>query len=424
MVVESRILFMFMRALKSRGLNFFHKLKRVGIHNIVSAYAIGFLIRPTEFLKTFHKDSLNVLVGVPTRLFAIDCLARPIAGLPSISGSLEQQNKIYDTSEPLNIIHPKHLDFSTPKISGTAHLVVMGQVFVDTNSGKVLIQNLFGPKTKTVEIYLGHTYGSFTTSGISMFSRIKKPKLLQGLYYSIQIREDQNYYHFLLLLAPAILRVYKFGSNNNLNIIFLLPKLAPKFVREFLNLLSANTITVTKKFAKIEKAIVTTIYSGDAPHPLDVKCLNQFSLDIAKHKSDDICNLKHMGIKLTKWIYISRRNQSRFTALDKTIEEMLDKIGFLVLMPENCSIEEQMCLFSSARLVVGNHGAGLANLAFCKSGTRIIELTVAEIQINDWMKNLSHILDLDYRYIEITNSADILKFKKTVLAEMSNLEHV
>lgn len=411
------------RACKLRGLNFFRKIKRVGIHNIVSAYAIGFLIRSTEFLKTFHKDSLNVLVGVPTRMFAIDCLSRPVAGLPSISGSIEQQYKIYDASDPVTITHPKHLELITPKISGTSHLVVLGQVFVDTTSGKVLIQNLFGPKTKTVEIYLGHTYGSFTTSGFFMFSRLKKPKLMKGLYYSIQIREDHNYYHFLLLLAPAILRVYEFGRKNDLNVIFLLPKLAPKFVKEFLKLLSANTITVSNKFVRIEKVIVATVYSGEAPHPLDIKSLNKFSLDISKYRSSNLGNLQHESINSANLLYISRRNQSRFTALDEMIEKMLASIGFLILTPENYNIEKQIYFFSNAKLVVGNHGAGLANLAFCKTGTRVFELTVAEIQINDWMKNLSQTLGLDYRYIEIMNSSDILNFKEIVLAKMRGIDH-
>ena len=410
------------RARKLRGLNFFRKIKRVGIHNIVSAYVLGFLIRSTEFLKTFHKDSLNVLVGVPTRLFAIDCLSRPVAGLPSISGSIDQQYKIYDASNPIAITHPKHLELITPKISGTSHIVILGQVFVDTISGKVLIQNLFGPKTKTVEIYLGNTYGSFTTSGLSMFSRLKKPKLMKGIYYSIQIREDQNYYHFLLLLAPAILRVYQFGLKNELGIVFLLPKLAPKFVREFLDLLRVNTITVSKKFAKIEKAVVTTLYSGDAPHPLDIKSLNQFSLDISENKSTNIWKLQHESMKPTNLLYISRRNQSRFKALDEMIEKMLSEIGFLVFTPEDYGIEEQMCVFSTAKMVVGNHGAGLANLAFCKTGTYVIELTVAEIQINDWMKNLSQTLGLHYQYFEIIESFDILTFKELVLAKMKSID--
>ena len=410
------------RARKLRGMNFFRKIKRVGIHNIMSAYVLGFLIRSTEFLKTFHKDSLNVLVGVPTRLFAIDCLSRPVAGLASISGSIEQQYKIYDASDPVTITHPKHLDLTNPKISGTSHIIVLGQVFVDTISGKVLIQNLFGPKTKTVEIYLGHTYGSFTTSGFSMFSRIKKPKLMTGLYYSIQTREDQNYYHFLLLLAPAILRVYEFGSKNDLNIVFLLPKLAPKFVKGFLDMLSTNTITVSEKFVKIEKAIVTTIYSGQAPHPLDVKSLNQFSLDIFKNKNADTVNLQNESVKHANLLYISRRNQSRFTALDEMIEKMLARIGFLILTSEDYDIEKQMYFFSTAKLVVGNHGAGLANLAFCRTRTHVIELTVSEIQINDWMKNLSHILGLDYQYVEIMEISDILKFEEIVLAKIRSIE--
>ena len=93
------------------------------------------------------------------------------------------------------------------------------------------------------------------------------------------------------------------------------------------------------------------------------------------------------------------------------------------MTPENYDIEKQIYFFSNAKLVVGNHGAGLANFTFCKTGTRVFEWTVAEIQINDWMKNLSQTLGLDYRYIEIMDSSDILNFKEIVLAKMRGIDH-
>ena len=403
------------RSLKLSIENLVKKIQRIGIHNITAPYILVLVVRSTEFLKTYHKDSLNVLFGVPTRMFAIDCLSRPVAGLPSVSGLIIAKYKTYDLSEPMKVTHPKHLDLITPKISGSSHVLILGPVFVDTRSGKLHIQNLFGPKTKTVEIYLGNTYNSYTYSGISMFLRIRKPKSVTGIFYSIQIREDQNYYHFLLLLAPAILRVYEWGRVNNVEIKFLLPKLSPKYIREFLAALHISTVTVNAKIIRLEKSVLTTIFSGDAPHPLDVKKINQYSLQISEDKKSNSEKLYSKNIRLGQLLYISRKNQSRFTALDEKIEHMLAEIGFLILTPEDYNIEEQMWFFSNSKFVIGNHGAGLANLVFCNKGTQIIELTVSEIQINDWMKSISQILELNYRYIEITKQSDILKLKEIVL---------
>ena len=38
------------------------------------------------------------------------------------------------------------------------------------------------------------------------------------------------------------------------------------------------------------------------------------------------------------------------------------------------NFNEQVVLFNNAECIVGLHGGGFANLAFCKEGTRVIEL--------------------------------------------------
>lgn len=51
--------------------------------------------------------------------------------------------------------------------------------------------------------------------------------------------------------------------------------------------------------------------------------------------------------------------------------------GFLCIRPETLSVAEQSQLFRRARLVVGQLGAGMANLVWCQPGTVVFEL-VAE----------------------------------------------
>jgi len=38
------------------------------------------------------------------------------------------------------------------------------------------------------------------------------------------------------------------------------------------------------------------------------------------------------------------------------------------------SVLEQIELFSNADVVIGTHGAGLANILFCKPNTKVIEI--------------------------------------------------
>ena len=67
----------------------------------------------------------------------------------------------------------------------------------------------------------------------------------------------------------------------------------------------------------------------------------------------------------------------------------LQKLGFTQIEPEKMSVAEQARAFRSARVVVGAHGAALANLAFCDPGTHVIEL-FSPLYVNACYRNLSH----------------------------------
>ena len=66
------------------------------------------------------------------------------------------------------------------------------------------------------------------------------------------------------------------------------------------------------------------------------------------------------------------------------------------------SFEDQINLFKNATDVVGLHGAGFANIIFCKSNTKIIELK--PIHAGKVIANLANNNDLDYRDISIEPS--------------------
>ena len=60
---------------------------------------------------------------------------------------------------------------------------------------------------------------------------------------------------------------------------------------------------------------------------------------------------------------------------------------------------DQVNLFYNAEIIVGLHGGGFANLAFCKPGTKIIELK--SLTSGDVIKNLAKKNDLNYSSIEV-----------------------
>ena len=83
---------------------------------------------------------------------------------------------------------------------------------------------------------------------------------------------------------------------------------------------------------------------------------------------------------------------------DKEISEFLIKKGFVKYKIEKLNFLEEIYLFKNSNYVVGAHGAGLANLTFCKQGTKVIEIR-AKNHSNSLYSKLSEINNLDYNLI-------------------------
>lgn len=97
----------------------------------------------------------------------------------------------------------------------------------------------------------------------------------------------------------------------------------------------------------------------------------------------------------SKRIFISRRDapSRRITNEDEIFELFLAK-GFERYDTGKMSLFEQIALFSQAEIVVGEHGAGMANILFCKEGTRVIELFQNIIDTSFWFP--AQIFHLNY----------------------------
>ena len=104
--------------------------------------------------------------------------------------------------------------------------------------------------------------------------------------------------------------------------------------------------------------------------------------------------------KFYKKIYIDR-SDSKFSDRkiinEDKIKKLLIKKKFKILKLSNFSFVEQIAIFNSAKIIVGNHGAGFTNLIFCKKKTTVIEFkdrNTAKV-----IKKISKDLDLNYKSI-------------------------
>ena len=98
-------------------------------------------------------------------------------------------------------------------------------------------------------------------------------------------------------------------------------------------------------------------------------------------------------------IYISRRVASRRRIVNEDeITRVLKKSGFEIVRAEELSFEEQVKLFSRARYLVSNHGAGLTNMLFMRDGGSVLELRHVTDYINNCYFVLASALNLKYHY--------------------------
>jgi hypothetical protein len=103
-------------------------------------------------------------------------------------------------------------------------------------------------------------------------------------------------------------------------------------------------------------------------------------------------NNRPLGARL----YISRADApSRRARNEAQVIESLQRRGFDIMVPAKMTVAQQAACFSSARWVVGPHGAGLANIVFCHPGTKVLEFFPDGYEsITYW--SLSSTVGLDY----------------------------
>lgn len=101
----------------------------------------------------------------------------------------------------------------------------------------------------------------------------------------------------------------------------------------------------------------------------------------------------------TEKIYISRKEASRRRVVnEEEVISFLDKFGFSNITIESISVVEQAALLASAKVVIAAHGAGLTNLVFCSSGTKVIEFFAPEYVVKYyWI--VSNVCGLEYYYL-------------------------
>ena len=191
------------------------------------------------------------------------------------------------------------------------------------------------------------------------------------------------YYHWLIEDLPAVLAA-KIKAPDAFLIVS--PK-RPRYVSDFLEASDVDFLEIGEVISGDEFVFTNKQSIIGTPQRSDIKLLEGL------HKA-----LQGQTEFLSRKIYISRGSATRSPSWESKLENVLESQGFEILRLEKINWTDQLAIFSHADVIVGIHGAGIANCVFSKPGARLIEL-MDSLYPNVCFEILANQKSLDYSRI-------------------------
>jgi capsular polysaccharide biosynthesis protein len=295
----------------------------------------------------------------------------PAAMVASLPVSFHSDEAVVDLqSEPAFIFHLKNIEFWA--LYGGAVLTRDNQLLAD------LSPDVWGVENHRI------------------FSRFRLPKarrLTGRTAIAVTPEAPGNYYHWLIDLLPRIgLLGSRKGGFEFFEHLLINGRRAPY---ELQSLAAVGTplekiwyVDARDRF-QLEEAIIPS--------------MDQVSRTVAPWKIDMLRTLGNSlpgAHSLTGRLYVSRRRAAiRRVVNERELEKVLQAANFTLVELETKSWKEQVAAFANVEVILAPHGAALANIAFCKPGTLVAEISTRG-GYKDFYLQLAAAARLRYRFIE------------------------
>ncbi len=194
---------------------------------------------------------------------------------------------------------------------------------------------------------------------------------------------NSNYYHWLYDVLPRLKLISDTIDLEKVD-YFLFPNIRERFQTETLNLLK---IPLKKRISSLENRHLSAdkIITTEHPWLINNDPINDpanLPKWIPKWLNDHLDDNEYKFDNSPKKFFIdrsdSKSNHRFFRSISNEVElkKFLIQKGFEIVSLSNLSFNNQVKLFRNAEIIIGLHGAGFSNLAFCtpSSSTKIIEL--------------------------------------------------
>ena len=225
---------------------------------------------------------------------------------------------------------------------------------------------------------------------LHIWRRFRKQQLPGTTPYVSVHNSYRGYYHWLLESVPKLLEAQRTIPNFTL----LLPaNYTDAFYDDTLRLLGIT---------KIERLQPNTLYH------VPMLALPYGKEAMGDYVAQALAEVKALFLRVTltsatlgpERLYISRRKASRRKVLNENaVEQMLVAHGFIALCFEDYTFEEQVRLCANAKILVGIHGAGLANMVFLPNQATVVELRKFDNGHNYFFTHLASTIGLDYHLL-------------------------
>jgi capsular polysaccharide biosynthesis protein len=114
-------------------------------------------------------------------------------------------------------------------------------------------------------------------------------------------------------------------------------------------------------------------------------------------------------------VYISRRNSKRPLPNEVKIEKMFKEMGFEIMYFETLGFSCQVSITRRLKILAGSHGAGLTNMLWSQTNSRIIEVMPPDFH-NPCYRQLAQNLGVEYDCIDLLNQ----EITKSFISEIVN----
>ncbi len=218
------------------------------------------------------------------------------------------------------------------------------------------------------------------------------PQEVPGRLGVLATRGDANYYHFLHDCLPRVAVLEQCPDVAPVDRWYV-PQ-ATSFQREALALFGVPPGEV------IDSAAVPHVRAECLVVPGLASDIERNPPWVAQLLRDRLCP---PGLERVpgRHVYLTRgtvRN-NRTVRNEAEVVEALGRRGFEVVDPGGLPVVEQVRTFAEADVIVGPHGAALANLVFCSPGSTVVEIFPAMSFVADYWKMAWGVRGLAYRYL-------------------------